>query len=114
MATTGAGQACCGEDGSWSPKPGGPVAAACILCRRSPTYWQKALAGPYVAQPLQFDVDAAALATRLAEIAADETWPESLRAEARSAGPGLEVSALTDDAIAAALTAHLRAGRRQP
>jgi len=57
---------------------------------------------PYVARPLQFDVDATALAARLAEIAADETWPEALRAQAHIGGVGLEVSELTEDAIVAA------------
>jgi hypothetical protein len=105
---------CCGQDGSWSPTHSNPVNVACKLCPQSPTYWRQGFAEPYIAQPLRFDVDPAVLTARLAEIAADENWPTSLRAAARDAGTELEVPGLTDDAIATALTARLRAGHRQP
>jgi hypothetical protein len=88
--------------------------------QRIPQGWNRctppvnSLAEPFSAQPLRFDVDPAPLAARIAEIAADETWPDSLRTAARDAGTGLEVSDLTDDTIATALTARLRAGQRRP
>lgn len=32
---------CCGNGGSWAPKPGEPVVVGCQVCPNSPTYWAK-------------------------------------------------------------------------
>ncbi|MEV4539815.1 hypothetical protein AB0J82_39185 [Asanoa sp. NPDC049518] len=100
---------CCGQDGTWSPKPGSPVTAACLLCPRSPTYWRKSAAGTSGAGlPLRNDVNAAKVAARLAAIARDLDWPESLRAEAKAAADeGLDVDDLTDSAIITALNGRI-------
>ena len=53
MNPTSPTQVCCGEDGAWSPKPGNPVIAACMLCPNSPTYWQRGRKEPYVTAALR-------------------------------------------------------------
>ncbi|MEV4539305.1 hypothetical protein AB0J82_36585 [Asanoa sp. NPDC049518] len=106
---------CCGQDGTWSPKPGSPVTAACLLCPRSPTYWRKSSTDPSVGEPLRNDVDPARLITRLTSIAADPDWPDALRTEAHAASQqGLDVDDLSDNAIVTALNARIVARTTEP
>lgn len=32
---------CCGQDGTWSPKAGEPIATSCQICPQSPTYFRR-------------------------------------------------------------------------
>lgn len=32
---------CCGQGGSWAPKPGQELVGGCQLCPASDTYWQQ-------------------------------------------------------------------------
>lgn len=44
---------CCGEGGSWAPKPGGELVAGCALCPRSPTYWRRVRADGRPYEPVK-------------------------------------------------------------
>lgn len=72
----------------------------------------KDLVEPYTAYPLQFEADPIELASRLAAVTDDPQWPDDLRAEARLGPDGLETDAVTDEAIAAALTSRARSRDR--
>jgi len=106
---------CCGQDGSWSPKPGSPVSPACMLCKQSPTYWRRNHPKAHLRVPPSNGIDPAALSARLAAIAADPDWPNDLRAEAQTAATeGLDVDTITDSVIITALNARIVARTRQP
>lgn len=40
-AAPAAEMTCCGQDGTWSPKQGEPIAVSCQLCPSSPTYFRR-------------------------------------------------------------------------
>lgn len=40
-AAPAAEMTCCGQDGTWSPKQGEPIAVSCMLCPSSPSYWRR-------------------------------------------------------------------------
>jgi hypothetical protein len=47
---------CCGQDGTWSPKAGDPIAVSCRLCPSSPTYFRRH-AGYQPVKPLGEDTN---------------------------------------------------------
>ena len=107
MTAANSADLCCGQDGSLSPKPGSPVSPACMLCKRSPTYWRNHPKAHLRVSPGN-GIDPAAVSARLAAIAADADWPDDLRAEAQTAATeGLDVDTITDSAIITALNARI-------